>query len=121
MGLSLPQGACGIKAAGRAVPTFIHLGKGRAMHPKDRAAMGRGDRLGQRYGLRSIILYLLALGTIAGGLIVYGCSGDDNNNNRVQVSRATLSGANEVPPVNTQATGTVTLNISSDSSQINYQ
>src|SRR5438270_13485551 len=91
------------------------------MHPKDRAAMGRGDRRGQRYGLRSIILYLLALGTIVGGFIVFGCSDDNNNNNRVQVSRASLSGANEVPPVNTQGTGTVTLTISSDNAQINYQ
>ena len=88
------------------------------MYPGDRATMGRGDRLGQRYGLRAVMLYLIALGTIVGGLIVYGCSGDDNNN--VQTRTATLNASQEVPTTGSAATGTITLNFSGDHSQINY-
>ena len=63
------------------------------------------------------MLSLLALGAIAGALIVSGCPGGDDE----QVRHANLTGAQEVPPVTTAATGTVNLTISSDRARITYR
>src|SRR5712691_7541436 len=88
------------------------------MYHRDLSAIGRGDRPGRRHGLRNVMLYLIALSTIVGGFIVFSCSSDDNNG---QVRHANLVGSQEVPPVTTAATGTVTLTISDDHTRIDYQ
>ena len=89
------------------------------MHPRDILAMARGDRPGQRHGPRTVILSLLALGAIAGALIVFGCPGSNDDS---VIRRANLVGSQETPqPVTTAATGTITLTISSDRTRIDYQ
>src|SRR5262249_33550376 len=93
--------------------------KGRAMRLRDLFAIGRKDHTGQRHGLRTAILYLFALSVIAGGLIVWGCS-DNNNENNERLVGANLTGSQEVPPVTSAATGTVTLTVPDDRSHIDY-
>jgi len=87
------------------------------MYPRNLSAIGRGDCPEQRHGLRNVMLYLVALSTIVGGFIVFSCSSDDNG----QVRHANLVGSQEVPPVTTAATGTLTLTISDDHTRIAYQ
>jgi hypothetical protein len=62
------------------------------------------------------MLYLTALITMVGALIVAGCSDDDE-----EEFRANLTGAQEVPPVTTAATGTLTLDIDEDQTRIDYR
>jgi len=88
------------------------------MRLRDLFAIGRKDHTGQRHGLRTAILYLFALSVIAGGLIVWGCS--DDNNNVEHVITANLLGSQEVPPVASAATGSVTLTVPDDRSHIDY-
>jgi len=63
------------------------------------------------------MLYLIALSVIVGAFIVFSCSSDDHG----QVRHANLVGSQEVPPVTTSATGTLTLTISDDHTRIDYQ
>ncbi len=91
------------------------------MRPRDLLAIGRRNHSGQRHGLRIAIFYLFALSAIAGGLIVLSCSDDNNNSEKNEhLVKANLIGAQEVPPVTTGATGTVTLTVPDDRSHIDY-
>ena len=111
-----------IPAAGRDVLLSTHIGKGRAMRLSGLCTIGRRDHSGQRHGLRMALCYLFALSVIAGGLIVWGCSSDDNHNENEHLVKANLTNAQEVPPTSTTsaATGSVTLTIPDDRSHIDY-
>jgi hypothetical protein len=88
------------------------------MHPRDTLAMGTGHHPAQQHGRRTVMLALLALGAIAGALIVSGCPGDDEDG---RIRRANLNGSQERPqPVTTAATGSVALTINPDRTRIDY-
>jgi len=93
------------------------LEKEGAMPHGDLSAMGRRDCSEQRHGLRTAVLYLIALSALVSAFIVSGCAGGDEQ----EVRRADLVGSQEVPPVTTTATGTVTLTFSADRTRIDYQ
>jgi hypothetical protein len=65
-----------------------------------------------------LVWSLLAVVVCAGSLAILGCGGDDDDDTK-QLS-ATLTGAQEVPPVNTTVSGTATLKISEDQTRIDF-
>jgi CHRD domain len=73
----------------------------------------------RRGASRQMLVLLLTLITYAGSLAVLGCSDDDDDDG--EELGAELTGGQEVPPVNTAATGTVTLNVSDDRTRIDYR
>ena len=71
----------------------------------------------RRHAYGKTVLSLLALVLCAGSLAVLGCGDDDDSEQR----SANLTGAQEVPPVTTTAaTGTATLTINDDRTQIDF-
>ncbi|HEY5864543.1 MAG TPA: CHRD domain-containing protein [Candidatus Tectomicrobia bacterium] len=64
--------------------------------------------------MRSLLTVVVCVGSLA----ILGCGGDDDDDPR-QLS-ANLTGAQEVPPVNTAATGTATLRINEEQTQIDF-
>lgn len=85
-----------------------HATSGHSTHPVTR----------RRWASRPMLVFLLALVTCAGSLAVLGCSDDDDEGTAL---RATLSSAQEVPPVTSPASGTVTLTVSNDRTRIDYR
>jgi len=67
---------------------------------------------------RQTVRSLLALVLCAGSLAVLGCDSSDDDDSEQR--RANLTGAQEVPPTNSAATGTVTLNINEARTQIDF-
>jgi hypothetical protein len=78
----------------------------RSVHAQRRRAYGQ------------LVWSLLAVVVCAGALAIVGCGGDDDDDTR-QLS-ANLTGAQEVPPVNTAAAGTATLRINEEGKQIDF-
>jgi hypothetical protein len=66
----------------------------------------------KKFQLMRLIVVLL-------GVIVAGCGGGNNDEN-LRRFIATLSGDQEVPPVNTTATGTVAITVDEDQDEINF-
>ena len=63
----------------------------------------------RRRAYGQLVWSLLTVVVCAGSLAILGCGGDDGDN--TEQRSANLTGAQEVPPVTTSATGTATLNI----------
>ena len=60
---------------------------------------------------------LLTVVVCVGSLAILGCGGDDDDTRQLS---ANLTGAQEVPPVSTSATGTATLRINEEQTQIDF-
>ncbi len=71
---------------------------------------------------RSRFLSSLAAIAIAGSLFITSCDkdDDDNNNNKIYNLSGNATGAQEVPPVSTTATATLTGTYNKDTKQLNW-
>jgi hypothetical protein len=72
----------------------------------------------RRRAYGQLVWSLLTVVVCAGSLAILGCGGDDGDN--TEQRSANLTGAQEVPPVATSATGTATLNINEEQTQIAF-
>jgi hypothetical protein len=84
-------------------------GQTQSVHAQPRRAYGQ------------LVWSLLTVVVCAGSLAILGCGGGDDHNNTEQLS-ATLTAAQEVqtPSVTSSATGTATLNINQEGTQIDF-
>jgi CHRD domain len=80
-------------------------GQTKSVHAQRRRAYGQ------------LVRFLLVVVVCAGSLAILSCGDDDDDTER---RSGNLTGAQEVPPVATSATGTATLNISEDESRIDF-
>lgn len=71
----------------------------------------------RRRTYRQLVWSLLTVVVCAGSLVILSCGGDDDDTEQLS---ANLTGAQEVPPNTSAATGTATLNINEDRTQIDF-
>jgi CHRD domain-containing protein len=78
----------------------------------------KSGRAQRRRTYRQLVWSLLTVVVCAGSLVILSCGGDDDDTEQLS---ANLTGAQEVPPVTTtSATGTATLDINDDRTQIDF-